>query len=238
MRRSSVTDLPLLPEEWRHPGDEYARVPLDMVHPNPWNPNVVPDHVLAALAANIERVGFNQPVLVRPHPEIDGHFQIVDGEHRWRLQKTRGETTIVVCIRDLTEAEAKAQTLAMNRLHGEMEPAMVARMMREVAEAGVDFNQLAEFTGYTLPEIEGLDKLLDFDWSQFGQPPADSGSSSGDDEWATVRVRVPELVADMFASELERLKGIRGTEHDHLALELMIVNSAQTLAEHMTGEEG
>lgn len=59
-----------------------------------------------------------------------------------------------------------------------------------------------------------------------------------EEEWVTVAIRAPASVASLFLEELHRLKAIRGTPHDHLALEVMILNSAQTPASHMTGEGG
>ncbi len=133
-------------------------VPIGQIRPNPWNPNVVPEHVMEALVANVKRVGMNQPILVRPL--TDGEFEIVDGEHRWQVANRAGLEEVPVIVRDLDDHEAKAQTLAMNKLRGEMEPADVARIFRELSEDGLPYEELATFTGYTLPEIENYDALL------------------------------------------------------------------------------
>lgn len=211
---------------------EVVQVPVDAVRPNEWNPNVVPDHVQAALEKNIERAGFNQPILVRELDKSESgkrRFEIVDGEHRWRAARARGDKTVPVIVRDFTDADAKLQTIAMNRLRGEMEPADVARLVREAEQAGIPLEEQAEFTGHTLDELQGFSKLLDFDWSSYGRDTGSGGASqTGDEEWVDLRFRVPESVATIVRNELDRLREIRETEHDHLALELMAVTSAQT----------
>lgn len=207
-----------------------VQVDKGKVHPNPWNPNVVPDHTMQALTANIDRAGFNQPVLVRPHPEREGEYEIVDGEHRWRT--TPDDAKVPVIVRDFTDGEAKAQTIAMNKLRGEMEPADVARLVREIESEGIDLSELAEFTGYTGDELEGLHKLADFDWDSFENTPA----PPADDEWVTLSYRVPADVGALFSAEVDRLKAIIETEHDHLAIEVMAVSSSQSSPAEMTGE--
>src|SRR5690242_10288081 len=106
-------------------------VPIDQVFENPWNPNIVPDAIMDALKANIERSGFNQPILVRQRDGRDG-YEVVDGAHRFRAACDLGIEQVPVIVRDMSDAEAKAQTLAMNKLRGEMEPADVARLVREI----------------------------------------------------------------------------------------------------------
>lgn len=205
-----------------------VQVKVDEIRPNDWNPNVVPDHVQAALEKNIERAGFNQPVLLR---ETDDGYEIVDGEHRWRAARARGDKTVPAIVRDFSVTEAKLQTIAMNKLRGEMEPADVARLIREAEEDGIPLAEQAEFTGYTGEELTGLTNLLEFDWSNFGKNDgagAGEAPQPGDEEWVDLRFRVPESVAVVVRSEIDRLKGIRETEHDHLALELMAVTSALT----------
>lgn len=215
-----------------------VHVPIETLHPNTWNPNVVPDETKRALRENIDRAGFNQPILVRPHPQVDGHYEIVDGEHRWRAAKDRGDDAVPVVVRQFSEAEAKAQTIAMNRLRGEMEPADMARIVREIEEDGIGLADLARFSGLTSAELEGLAKLAAFDWQQFEdhKPPKTPVDPAADEDWINLRFRVPESIAALVRDELDRLKGIRGTEHEHLAFELMVVNSSQAPAEHMEGE--
>lgn len=56
-------------------------IPRKEIHPDPEQPRVSPDD---ELQASIDEQGIITPILVRPHPEIENEWMIVDGERRWR----------------------------------------------------------------------------------------------------------------------------------------------------------
>jgi ParB-like chromosome segregation protein Spo0J len=209
------------------PWADAVLVPVRDVSPNPWNPNRVPDHVMHGLVENVRRLGFVAPILVRRSPEAPRMFEVVDGEHRWRAALAAGLERVPVVIRDLTDVEAKAQTLALNKLRGEMEPAEVARIVAEVEEAGID---LTEFAGYTPEELVDLHQLAAFEWQPPADPAVDRGKLRNDDEWVTLKFRVPASIADVVNAELDRLLTVLGYEGQeamaHMALEVMAVNSS------------
>ena len=60
-----------------------ARVGLDLIHPSPLNPRRVAKDERDALAASLRAVGQLMPLWVRPHAEIPGAYELVDGERRW-----------------------------------------------------------------------------------------------------------------------------------------------------------
>ena len=64
---------------------ESKNVPIDSIHPNSWNPNVMKGSVYEFLKRSIKDLGFVQPVLVTR----DG--TIIDGEHRWKAAKEVGQ---------------------------------------------------------------------------------------------------------------------------------------------------
>ena len=57
-------------------------IPLDRLRPHPANANVMSEERLEKLAENIRREGDYPPLVVRPHPEEEGCFQILDGHQR------------------------------------------------------------------------------------------------------------------------------------------------------------
>lgn len=211
-------------------------LPTTEIQENTYNPNVVADHVMKALIANVKRNGFTQPILVRPNTGDGRAYEVVDGEHRLRAARAAGIEFVPCVVSMIDGVEAKAQTLAMNQLRGEMDASQVAAIIREIDGEGIDLEQLATFTGFSEAELRDLDRLLEIDWST-----ADTSGSreprttpQGDDErWVDLKVRVPYSIATMFRGELDRLKSVRGTDLDHLAVELLVVNSAQTPPEHM-----
>lgn len=64
-----------------------------------------------------------QPILVRPHPVLEGRYQIIDGEHRWKAAMENGFQEIpIIVVEESNERRAKLRTLAMNNIHGENIP--------------------------------------------------------------------------------------------------------------------
>lgn len=189
------------------------------ITPNDWNPNRMPAARFAALKENIRRHGFTGALLVRPlanQARTDGQrpfrYEIVDGEQRFKAVSELGYRTVPCVIVEATDAEAKAQTLAMNRLRGHMQANSVRALLEELAASPVDFGA---FTGY--------------------QPQAPPPTVP--EAWKLITLSVPADVADAFDEEIERLKGVTGFNDKHLALEVMVALSAQTPAENVMGEE-
>src|ERR1700729_1852686 len=67
-------------------GADVARsLAIDLLDPNPFQPRTdFNKEILDTLAASIRSHGMLQPILVRPHSNVPGRFQIIAGERRWR----------------------------------------------------------------------------------------------------------------------------------------------------------
>ena len=104
-------------------------VGIDDIEGNKWNPNSMEAEFFEALTTEVKANGMPQPILVRPHPEKEGKFEIVDGEHRWKSSKIAGKKRIAVVVVPYTETEAKVRTLAMNGLRGQNIPIRLARLL-------------------------------------------------------------------------------------------------------------
>ncbi|MCF7800958.1 MAG: ParB/RepB/Spo0J family partition protein [Candidatus Marinimicrobia bacterium] len=65
-----------------------ARIPIDAIIPNPFQPRQDFDaEALEELAASLEAKGMVQPITVR---QVEDHYEIVAGERRWRAAKSLG----------------------------------------------------------------------------------------------------------------------------------------------------
>lgn len=84
---------------------EVREIPLDLIRPSKMNSRKT-FQKLEELAKNIERVGIQQPLLLRPHPAEPGHFELIAGERRWRASKLAGKTTAPSIVRNLNDLEA------------------------------------------------------------------------------------------------------------------------------------
>lgn len=141
-------------KQWK----DAIEVDVAAISENDWNPNEVDAAMQQQLVENIRKAGFNQPLVVREIAE--GQYEVVDGAHRFRAAKQIGMAKVPVIVRPFTTAEAKTQTIAMNKLRGEMDPAAVARLIREVESDGIDLDELAAHSGYDGLELDTL--LTDF----------------------------------------------------------------------------
>lgn len=172
-------------------GDKPIMVKVDAIRENAWNPNAMDEATLKATIANVKRFGFNQPILVRAvnDPTVDPtiKYEVVDGAHRFRAARACGLTEIPVVVREFTDAEAKAQTIAMNTLRGEMDPERVAQLVREIDEEGIDgIETLDSFIGFTPEELDELDKHLAAADTPKPKPPAADQSNDVHDGYFLV----------------------------------------------------
>lgn len=106
------------------------KVPIELVQPNDYNPNVMPEDLFNALAEDLSQEELDQPVVVR---EVDGKYVIVDGEHRYRASKAGGYSEILVSIRDMTDNEAKIATVRRNTIHGTLDPIKFTQLVQSIA---------------------------------------------------------------------------------------------------------
>src|SRR5690242_13997779 len=61
---------------------------IDLLTPNPRQPrNYIEEHKLEELAQSIRANGVIQPIVVR---QVDGRYEIVAGERRWRASQRAG----------------------------------------------------------------------------------------------------------------------------------------------------
>ncbi|MPZ23597.1 MAG: hypothetical protein GEU28_08630 [Dehalococcoidia bacterium] len=92
-----------------------VRVALERVHPHPLNANAMGEEQLKKLARNIERQGSYPPLLVRPHPELEGEYQLLDGEQRWQVLRRLGHDQALCFIWPCDDGTALLLLSTLNR---------------------------------------------------------------------------------------------------------------------------
>ena len=167
------------------------KVDIALLHENTWNPNRVADAEYQALvnALNTDEGNYRQPVLVRPHPTIQGHYEIVDGAHRYRAMKENFDQLFVI-VEALSDKEARLTTISMNKLRGQFDSIELAELIIELKNTyGVTHEEFQKMAGYTEDEIKGFESLVNFDASQF-----DSELKVEDEE------KMPEVADELILS--------------------------------------
>ena len=109
---------------------DFRLVDIELVTPNDYNPNDMEAEYFEALVNAIKQEGgMYQPVLVRPDPEAEGRFLIVDGENRYNASRYLGKKQLPVVVVPYDEDRAKIRTLSFNQLRGQNIPIKLARLL-------------------------------------------------------------------------------------------------------------
>ena len=103
------------------------QVPLDQLHPDPANPRHISEEELDALERSIRQFGFVQPVLVRRADRA-----VIGGHQRLVAARRLGLTTVPVIFLDLTTEQARLLGLALNKISGSWDDALLARLLSEL----------------------------------------------------------------------------------------------------------
>lgn len=122
----------LIPDEIKNsisPNALIEEIKIDIIKPNKDQPRKSFDsEKIDALAISIKEHGIVQPIVVR---NIDGHYQIIAGERRWKAAKSIGLETIPCVIKEYDDS-----TVA--------EIALVENLQRE------DLNDIEEALAYSM----------------------------------------------------------------------------------------
>ncbi len=141
-------------------------IPLDKVHPNPSQPRMTwHEDTLAELAASIKEHGVLQPILVRPASStdgggIDGAYEIIAGERRWRASKLAGRDTIPAIVERFDDATALEIALIENLQREDLSPLDEAFIYSKMtSELGYSIRSLAAKLGKDKGYVENRLRL-------------------------------------------------------------------------------
>jgi hypothetical protein len=113
-------------------------VDVKSIVPNKWNPNSMESFMRSKLVKGIQTDGFVYPVLVRPYTGIeeDADWEIVDGEHRWRVATDElGMSKIpIINLGPISDAQAKELMIKANALRGEFDSVKLANVVKELVD--------------------------------------------------------------------------------------------------------
>jgi len=137
-------------------------VAVELIHPGRYQPrrNFDPEN-MQALVDSIKAQGILQPLLVRKHPEQEGHFEIVAGERRWRAAQAAQLHEIPVVLRELGDREvleiALVENVQRQDLNAVEEAEAYRRLLDDFAHTQED---LAKAVGKSRSHIANMLRLL------------------------------------------------------------------------------
>ncbi len=118
------------------------------LRPDPGNPRRISEAMDVALERSIRSEGILQPLIARLADRM-----LVAGHQRQRIAIRLGLPTVPVIFIEASEERARTIGIALNRISGEFDEAMLARRLAELdAEADID----ATLTGFGQDDIKAL----------------------------------------------------------------------------------
>jgi ParB family transcriptional regulator, chromosome partitioning protein len=134
-------------------------VDTDLLRPNQFQPRTSMDEAkIDELARSIRANGIIQPIVVR---KVDGGYEIVAGERRWRAAQRAGLLKIPVVVRDIAEERLLAVALIENIQREDLNPIEEAHAYRRLAEDyQLTQEQIAEAVGKDRSSIANYLRLL------------------------------------------------------------------------------
>ena len=131
----------------------------DLLRPNRFQPRVtMDDERIDELARSIRSNGIIQPIVVRV---VDGGYEIVAGERRWRASQRAGLLKVPVVVRDIPDERLLSVALIENIQREDLNPIEEAHAYRRLTdEFHLTQEQIAEAVGKDRSSIANYVRLL------------------------------------------------------------------------------
>jgi ParB family chromosome partitioning protein len=140
---------------------ELAHLPVDQVHPNGKQPRRHFDSAsLGGLADSIRNQGLVQPVVVRPR--LEGGYELIAGERRWRAAREAGLATVPAVVREADDRDTLLLGLVENVAREDLSPVEEARAYAVlIDEFGLSLGEVADRVGRSKPTVSNRIRLLE-----------------------------------------------------------------------------
>ena len=142
------------------PNADVLLIPVDMIEPNPFQPRMSFDQeALDELADSIRTLGLIQPITVRK--KVEGRYQIISGERRFRACRLAGMTMIPAYIRDANDPGMLEMAIVENIQREDLDPIEVAMSyQRLIEECSLTQEQMAIRVGKKRASVTNYLRLL------------------------------------------------------------------------------
>lgn len=141
---------------------ETKMIAIDLVEPNPYQPRLeFNDDALMDLAQSIRENGLIQPLTLR---YVDGKYQIIAGERRFRAMKLNGAVEVPALVMDANDIQMAEMALVENIQRENLSAIEEAKSYVEIMKyAGLNQSQLALRVGKSQSSIANKIRLLNLD---------------------------------------------------------------------------
>jgi len=163
---------------------DVVQVPIERLRPWPGNPRTMAPEEMESLRRSVSHWGMVEPLVVRRSDQL-----VIGGNQRLETAKALGMSTVPVVYVELSDAEAKALNLALNRIRGEWD-------LPKLGELLEDLQRLPEIdetlTGFGGDEVDALLAELERDRAPDPREETFSEAAEALQQW---REQAPTRVA-------------------------------------------
>jgi len=140
---------------------ELVHVSVDQIHANPRQPRKRFDsETVSGLAESIRAQGMIQPVVVRPR--LEGGYELVAGERRWRAACEAGMPSVPALVREGDDRDSLLLGLVENVAREDLSPVEEGRAYALlIDEFGLSLGEVAERVGKAKPTVSNRIRLLE-----------------------------------------------------------------------------
>ena len=211
-------------------GPRYAEIPTADIRPNPRNPRTSFDEdALAELEHSVREFGLLQPIVVRA---VDGGYELVMGERRWRAAQRAGLTTIPAIVRRTEDASLLRDALLENIHRANLNPLEEAAAYQQLLEEfDVTQEELASRLGRSRPVISNTIRLLRLPVAV--QRRVAAGVLSAGHARALLSLEDPSDQEDLATRVVAEGLSVRGTEEAVLLMAGRTVRSRRASPKRM-----
>jgi len=137
-------------------------VAITLLIPGKYQPrHYFEEDAIEGLAESIKEKGILQPILVRPHPNHSGEFEIIAGERRWQAAQRAQLHEVPVIIKEMDDKDAAEIALVENLQRQDLSPLEEAEGYNRLME---DFNHtqdaLSKALGKSRSHVANMMRLL------------------------------------------------------------------------------
>jgi len=110
------------------------KIPLSKLRAHPANANVMKGEYLKKLRRHIEKQGYYEPLVVRPHPSKENCYELLNGHHRKRVLEQLQRRYADCVVWQVNDEQALLLLATLNRLGGQDDPYKRAELLEKLSQ--------------------------------------------------------------------------------------------------------
>jgi len=195
---------------------EVVEIEVGRIHPNNWNVNRMPARMREKLARYLRREGLVEPLVVRPHPKREGEYELLGGEHRWRICKEElGYEAVPCVVVDLDDKRAEVLSINLNEMSGDSVPSLLSKLLNDLHQE-MPVGDMEAMLPYDTREITDVLSLMQLP-EGLGDELEEEAEAQDEDAPTAVTIVFDKEQLALFEQALERASDEIGKVKDFRA---------------------